>query len=484
MAYDHKQMVKTFPFKSVSFCGMFLPLTCCLFVAGCYTPADRSALPFDESPAFSAREGAELTDQWWLAFEDDGLNLRIDSALSNNLDLLAAWQRLAEARALVRRAASEQSVQLDATSGVRRDESITSSSDQTEIGLGVAASYEVDLWGRIDSLTEAERLRARATEADYSAAAITLSAAVSLTWYQLAQVGQQLELVQSQLDVNETFLDLLQERFNVGLIRSVDVVRQQQLVEATREQAIVLNAEREVLEHQLAILEGRPPQSAESMSEVALPELPASPSAGLPSTLLQRRPDVRAALLQLQAADADLAAAVSDQYPRLNLSASLETIAERPADLFEDWLFSIAGQAIAPLLDGGERRAEIQRNEAIVNRRVAEYGQVVLAAFGEVENALAQEARQTQRLTSVNEQLRLADDAVEQLRTQFLNGVGDYLAVLTALQDKQQLERDVVSARLDLIAFRIALYRSLAGGFETPLEQSEDAFNDQESSGE
>jgi len=170
--------------------------------------------------------------------------------------------------------------------------------------------------------------------------------------------------------------------------------------------------------------------------------------------------------------DADLAAAVSDQYPRLNLTATFETVAERPGDLFRDWLGSIAGQAVVPLLDGGEREAEVDRNQAVVRQRVAEYGQLVLSAFGEVEDALALERRRLERLESLRQQLELAEESVEQLQTQFLNGVGDYLAVLTALRDKQQLERDVVAARLDLVSARIALYRALAGGFETPREQA------------
>lgn len=478
-------MPRFFSSKSISIVACLIAIPCCIGLLGCYSPESRPDRPFTDSAPFSVGEGVELADQWWLAFDDAALNQRVESALANNFDLAAAWQRLAAARALARRADSDRYPELDAMAGAGRDESLTSGNDETEIRLGLAASYEVDLWGRIDSLGQAEALRAEATEADYKAAAISLSAAVSLTWYQLAQVRQQLVLVQSQVETNQTFLDLLQERFNVGLIRSVDIVRQQQLVEATREQAIILNAQREVLEHQLAILEGQPAQSAQAFAEVMslLPDLPASPKVGLPATLLQRRPDVRAAYLRLQAADQDLAAAVSDQYPRLNLSASLETVAERPGDLFEDWLFSIAGQAIAPLLDGGGRRAEVQRNEAVTRQRVAEYGQVVLNAFGEVEDALTQEARQAQRLTSLNEQLRLADEAVGQLRTQFLNGVGDYLAELTALQDKQQLERDVITARLDLIAFRIALYRSLAGGFETPLEQDYKKIDDEQEQG-
>lgn len=448
-----------------------LAVCLCLSFLGCESVSRQDDLPFQDTEAFTRTNGVELTERWWHAFDDPRLSERIESALAANYDLAVAWERIHAARALARRTASDRYPDLDATAGLVRRESLTSDDDATDISLGLAASYEVDLWGRIDSLAKAEALRAAATQSDYRAAAISLSSSVSLTWYQLAQTLVQLDLVQSQLEINQTFLDLLQERFDAGLIRSADLLRQRQLVEATREQAIVLRLQLEVLEHQLAILEGRPPQAGGDLPPAELPELPEAPSAGLPSTLLTRRPDVRAALTRVQAADKDLAAAISDKYPRLNLSASLETFAERPADLFEDWLFSIAANAVAPLLDGGEREAEIERNEALRRQRVAEYGQTVLIAFQEVEDALAQEARQAERIASLREQLRLAEQSVEQLQTQFLNGVGDYLAVLTASRDKQQLERDVVAARLDLIAFRIALYRALAGGFETPRER-------------
>lgn len=462
--------------------------SCVALVAGCVSPQPRGELPFQDAPAFSLgtdeaagagdgldAEGDRPIDRWWRSLGDAALNERIERALTNNYDLAAAWQRLSAARALARRAEADLYPDLDATAGASRQESLDSGSDQTTLSLGLAASYEVDLWGRIDSLAQAEALRARATEADYRAAAVSLSSSVALTWYQIAEARAQLDLVQSQLEVNQTFLSLLEERFDFGQLRKADLVRQEQLVEATREQAIVQRARLDLLEHQLAILEGRPPQSAGAEPGAALPGLPGMPRVGVPAELLQRRPDVRAALLRLWAADRDLAAAVSDQYPRLNLTASLETAGEQPGDLFEDWLLGIAGQAIAPLLDGGEREAEVERNTAVVRQLVAAYGQTVLQAFGEVEDALSRERRQAQRLASLNEQLRLAEQSVEEVQTQFLNGVGDYLAVLTALRDQQQLERDVLAARLDVVAARIALYRALAGGFTTPREREQDA---------
>lgn len=427
-------------------------------------------MPLQDAPAFSAGGDAPLADRWWLAFDDPFLDARIEQALTNNYNLSAAWSRLNAAEALARRAQSDLYPEVDAVAGVERSESSTAD-DQTRIALGLAASYEIDLWGGIESRAQAERLRLEATQADYQTTAISLSSAVALTWYQLAEAQLQAQLVESQLEVNQTSLDLLVSRFAAGQIRSADVLRQRQLVEATREQLVIVRARQAVLEHQLAILEGRPPQAGAVLPGPALPDLPAAPAAGLPSTLLQRRPDIRSAFLRLQAADQEVAAAVSDQYPRLNLSASLQTIAERPQDLFEDWLFAIAGQAIAPLVDGGAREAEVDRTQAVRAQLLAEYGQTVLDAFGEVEDALAREASQAERIASLDQQLRFAEQTVDQLRTQYLNGVTDYLAVLTAVREQQQLQRDRLAARLDLLAFRISLYRALAGSFETPRER-------------
>lgn len=455
-------------------------LICLGVLCGCVSTPERDGLPMQDVPAFSDTGTSDRQAQWWQAFNDPALDARVDRALEANYDLAASWHRLTAARALARRSASERSITLDAEAGVSRNES-SDSNDQTNWSLGLAASYEVDLWGRIDALAQAEALRAQATASDYQAVAISLSSSVSLVWYQLAQVLLQLELAQSQLETNQTALGLLQDRFDAGLIRNADVLRQQQLVEATREQAIVLRSRLKVLGHQLAVLEGRPPQTSNNvLPDAGLPALPQTPATGLPAELLERRPDVRAALQRLYAADEDLAAAVSNQYPRINLSASLRTAAEKPQDLFEDWLLGLAGQLSAPLIDGGQRRAEVERNQAVREQRLAEYGQVVLQAFAEVEDALVQEARQAERLTSLQQQLRLAEQAEDELLTQYLNGVADYLAVLTAIRDKQQLERDVITARLDLIGFRIALYRALAGGFETPREPVQEQEVDRE----
>ncbi len=457
-----------------------------LLGCGCQQRREPASMPFQDAPPFTSSGSAELADAWWTAFNDPLLDERVDRALRENFSLAAAWERLRQADAMARRARSDRSIDLDGTAGVGRTERDDGADDTTRFSLGLEASYEVDLWGRIDSAIEAERLRALASEADYKAAALTLSGEVAANWYTLVVARLQVQLIRSQLETNEKVLEVLERRFAVGQSGSADVLRQRQLVESTREQIMIAESLVEVLGHQQAILEGRAPQQEFAYPGSSLPSVPAAPSTGLPAELLRRRPDVIRAMYSLRAADEDVAVAVADTYPRIDLSASISTAAENPSALFSDWIANIAADAVMPILDGGERAAEVERARAEREELLADYAQTVLDAFGEVEIALSREREQSRRLSSLEAQLELARETYTQLRTQYLNGAADFIDVLTTLREQQQIERDLLDARLSLITFRIGLYRALAGGFETPREAggaSEDLTNGEESRG-
>jgi NodT family efflux transporter outer membrane factor (OMF) lipoprotein len=427
-------------------------------------------LPIEPPPAFSNSGTAAVPDEWWIAFEDRQLNALIDTALANNFNLKTAWQRLLAARAVVDRSSSLLVPDLDA--GLQGGASFPQPDfvGGENVRLGLGSQYEVDLWGRIRSGVDAERYRAEASLADYRAGALSLSAEIVLAWYQLTEARGQVELVQDQVETNEQILRLIRARFGSGQVRSVDILRQQQLVEAGREQQVVAESRAEVIEHQLAVLLGQLPQEAPGAVRDSLPTLPPLPETGIPLNLIQRRPDVQATFYQLQAADRDLASAISNKYPRLSLSASLQLRANELDRVFENWAWSIAGNLLAPILYGGELRAEADRNEAVKNQRLYEYGQAVLTAFREVEDALIQEQKQRERIQALEEQLRLIRQTNDQLRTGYFNGAANYLDVLTALGQEQQLRRDILSANLTLLEFRIELYRALAGGFDTGRE--------------
>lgn len=269
------------------------------------------------------------------------------------------------------------------------------------------------------------------------------------------------------METNEKVLKLLKVRFSSGQIRSVDILRQVQLVEATREQQIFAETRLQVLKHALAVLLGKPPQTDIQTIGTSLPEFPPIPETGVPAELIERRPDVRSAFNLLQAADRDLAAAISNQYPRISISASISTGAYDIQDLFTDWGRGIAGELLAPLFRGNELRAEVDRVEAVKQQRLYEYGHAVLTAFREVEDALVQEKQQQKSIESLERQVELAVQTNDQLRSEYLNGMSNYLDVLTALDEEQQLRRDLLSSKLALLEYRIALYQALAGSLET-----------------
>lgn len=444
----------------------WLPALLMLGLAGCAGDYVTARRPIPTAPPFSSSGDVAPPDRWWMAFDDSNLNLQMSRGFAGNLNLDAALHRLRAARAVVRREASDLFPDLDGITGMGTSMR-SRGEDSPRFSLGLEASYEPDIWGRIGYGVEAENLRASATLADYNAVALTLSGQIAQTWFALVEARAQYELLLLQVDRNLTGLELQEARWALGQVRSPDVLRQRQLVESTREQAVIVQLRIDLLEHQLAVLLGEPPQQATFDSGATLPELPPLPDTGLPADLLRRRPDVQRAYRELWAADRDLASAISNQYPRLNLGASVTTAAEKPENLYREWLGSLASQLIAPLFDGGQRQAEIDRTAAVIDQRFAEYGQTMLNAFREVEDALARERFQRERIARLTDQLRLANEASLQLREQYFIGETEYLDVLSSITEEQRLQRQTLSARLDLVLSRIALYLALSGDFES-----------------
>ncbi|GAB5403302.1 MAG: efflux transporter outer membrane subunit [Aureliella sp.] len=446
--------------------------TTLLSVAGCASNQKRPDFRTSASafPPLTESGQVDQPERWWAEFGDPGLNQQVNKALGESFDLAAALQRLRAAQALTRREASD--LFPDVNGVIGSSNSFGPGPNQHRINWGLDASYQVDLWGQIQSRVDAERFRAEATREDYHAVALALAAEVSRTWFALIESYAQLELLDEQVATNRNGLKAQEARWGSGDEGgSPDVLRQRQLVEATLEQAVVVKARVEVLEHQLAVLTGQPPQTASYSPGAQLPALPPMPYTGLPSELLKRRPDVRADYLAFVAADRDLASAITAQYPRLDLTSSLINSAENPGTLFKDWFYSIGAQLVAPLLDGGERRAEVDRRRALLCQRFNEYGQTMLIALQEVEDGLALERYQLERIERLEAQVGWANKASEQLRRRYYVGEGSYLDILSASQSQQRLQREILSARLDLVLIRIGLYSALAGGFN-PLPEA------------
>ncbi|NNE10568.1 MAG: efflux transporter outer membrane subunit [Gemmatimonadetes bacterium] len=455
--------------------GVCRSLLAILFVCGslsaCSPHFRAEDVPLTLPDDFSGAGIEKLPERWWTAFGDSTLNAAVDSSLSANFDLLTAWYRLQSARALAARESGDRFPDIDAFADAESRESSEESREGKDFQAGLAAEYEIDLWGRVRSRADAERYRAGASRADYQAAALSLSAEIVTTWYRLAEAYSQFALVEEQIETNETVLTLLKNRFGTGQVRGVDILRQKRLVAARREQRGYALSRIAVLENRLDALTGRAPGSREHRAPVAdLPELPPLPETGVPVDLVRRRPDIQRAFLMVRAADSDLAAAMSDRYPRLTLSVSAASLANQADKLFEEWVTSFAGNLLAPIFRGGELQAEVDRTGALRQQRVYEYGQAVLVAFHEVEDALVLERNQLRSLESIGEQVDLSEQAYGRLRAEYFNGTSNYLDVLTALDEVQRLRQDRLAARLTLVEYRVSLYRALAGSFETPVE--------------
>ncbi len=437
---------------------------------GCSPKVASVSLPFDTLAAFSNTGNIQLPDKWWLSFEDPRLNEVIDSSLSRNLSLQTVWFQLREAESQVKIARSSlfPDANFGIQTGISRPQPDFVGGENTQISL--RSNYEVDLWGRIRYSAHAEQYRMKASYYDYKTAAITLSGEIALTWFRIKATRYQLELINQQVTTNEQVLALIRARFASGQVRGVDILRQRQLIEATRSQRVSLELQLEILENQLAILAGAAPGAQFNIS-ADLPGLPPLPDTGIPLELVNRRPDVQSAFYQLQAADRDLAASISNRYPRLSFSLLGAIRSNTYTDLFQSQAVSLSGGLLAPLFTGGELKAQVDQAEAVRQQQLKDYGQSVLIAFQEVENALIQEQKQKERIEIIEGQVELTEDTYGQLRIEYLNGSIPYLDVLVALDQQQQLRRNLVTARLNLFETRIALYRALAGDFETDRER-------------
>jgi outer membrane protein TolC len=220
-----------------------------------------------------------------------------------------------------------------------------------------------------------------------------------------------------------------------------------------------------MLVNQLAVLLGRMPSRAPQISRQKLPVLDTAPAAGLPVELLQNRPDIAAALRRLEASDQDLAAARADRLPALRLTGSAAYDSDELEELFDNWMVNLAASLTAPIIDGGRRKAEVDINMAAVQQQLAEYRQVVLSAVREVEDALISETKIRQHIAALENQLQAAQNALNEAGTRYVNGLNDYLPVLTQLLSVQNLEIDLIQRHEDLLVARISLYRAIGGAW-------------------
>jgi multidrug efflux system outer membrane protein len=445
---------------------------CCLTgvaLLGACTVHERGYEEPIELPAtFGPEQAVELApDRWWEAFGDPELNILQQQALASNFDLATFRDRLAAARAIVRRERSFLYPTIDYSAFAERSYLGGDGVErETSFGGSIIGAYEVDVWRRNASIVESAAFREAITTEQLKAAAISLSADVALTWFALVEQRGQADVLERQIETNEQVLRVVRTRFGGGVVRASDVLRQERLLESTLEQRAVVRSRIEVLEHALLVLTGRSPTESFSRDLAELPELPPKPALGIPSELVQRRPDVRSAMFAIQEADALVAVAVADRYPRVALRFEASTVENNVLNLIDDWASFLSIDLLGPLFDAGRREAEQERTEAVKAERINAYAQTILVSFRQVMDAMSREIGRSEQIVRLRRQLDLARRTSARLNREYLNGDISYIDVLEALTTEQQLQRDLLSVRFARIGDRIELYRALAGGWD------------------
>lgn len=451
------------------------------WLSGCSFLPEREGPLEPEVPERFGRPGGDIPvpDRWWEEFGSAELDRLVGEALAGNFNLQAVAARLRQARAVAAIAGAglypDLSLVLDAEAVRARTGSGESRATATSENylVSLAASYEIDLWGRVRSEADAASSLVGAAAEDLAAARVSLGAEVADRWLQAVELRARLSLVESQAGTNRDYLELLRLRQRKGVSTALAVFQQEQILAGTEALLPRLEADLQTTRHELAVLLGRPAGSDLGLSETDLPGLPPLPALGLPAELLGRRPDIQAAYLRLASSEYAVAAARANRLPALALGGSLGYRSGDLDNLLQNWFAGFAAGILAPLLDGGRRGAEADRERAVLEERLAAYREVVLKALREVEDALVREEKQAVYLSAVSRQHRAARSALAAGLVRYRKGESEYLDVLAALGSVQGLERDFLIARRDLLLYRVGLLRALAGGWEgEPTENS------------
>ncbi|NIQ96818.1 MAG: efflux transporter outer membrane subunit, partial [Desulfuromonadales bacterium] len=297
-----------------------------LVLAGCSLHRPQPVtLPVDLPQQFSAETSLPLPiDRWWEMFDDERLNALMEEAFAANLDISQAIARLQQLEATSRSigAARRPSLNLQGQASRESTPGFFGNNEGDSYRLSLAAAFEVDLWNKLKSRRDAARLEKDASRAEVLSLYLGLSAQVADQYYLAAEQRHQLGLTRRTVEAHADTLERVRRRYRQGLVPALDLYQARQNLAAAKARLPVFEAGLARAEHALSVLLGRYPQKLESAEVVSLRSVPDAFGAGLPSELLNRRPDVRAAFLRVKASDKRIAAAIADRFPSLNLAAS------------------------------------------------------------------------------------------------------------------------------------------------------------------
>jgi multidrug efflux system outer membrane protein len=464
--------------------------------AGCAVGPDYHRPQADVPPAWqpdapwheAVPDDGALKGDWWRLFQDDTLNPLVDRALTGNQDLRVAAARLDQARDEVTVVRSELFPSVDLSGTAARGKTSANrplsaysipnqSTVQNNFALGPSVNYEADLFGRVRREVEGARASAQQAEADFENTRLVLTAQLVTDYFALRELDAEIAVVRHSLQLQRDALGFIASRHDLGFATGLDLAQQQALVDANATQLELLDNQRSQFEHAIATLVGTPAPSfalPPALSTAVLPPIPV----GLPSDLLQRRPDVASAERSMAAANARIGVARAAYYPSILLgtgfgepdagwqSNALATLFDAPSRLW-----SLGLSATQTLFDAGKTRANVRIANADYTAAVAAYRQTVLTAMEEVENGITGLASLDRAVTQADASVKSAQDAFDIATARYRGGVDTYLEMITAQQALLSDERQAVQVQGQRFATAVFLVKALGGGWSQNSER-------------
>jgi NodT family efflux transporter outer membrane factor (OMF) lipoprotein len=462
---------------------LFAALSGCSLSPKYQRPEVATPAAFKETPAQTAEatniwklarpSDATARGQWWQMFTNAELNAFEEQVAISNQNVAAAFADFLSARALVKQAHAQLYPTLVAAPDVTRARAPQSTSHSTgpttftQYSLPLDASWQLDLWGRIRDTVKANQFEAQATSADLQNLTLTAQAELAFDYFQLRAQDALKQLYDDTVQAYRESLDLTKTRFQTGIASDEDVAQAETQLETAEAQATNLGILRAQLEHAIALLIGKP------ASSFSIPVQPMSISpppilSGLPSELLQRRPDIAAAERRVAEANSRIGVAKAAYYPNVTLSASAgyESIALTSVVDWSSRFWSVGASMAETIFDAGLRKATVAQFRAEYDSAVARYRQTVLGAFQQVEDNLAalrllgtQVEQQETAVKSSERYLDLAND-------RYKLGIDSYLNVITAQTTYLLNRQTLVNLRMQQMAATVLLVEGIGGGWD------------------
>lgn len=440
-----------------------------VLLAGCASFRPSEPAPEVDMPAEWSRvatdEALWPAADWWRGFDSRELDALIERARRSSPDLAVAWERILQAEARARIAGASLLPEVDFAADAGRSGAIGAGA-RSNFGLSLGASYEVDLWGRNSADRAAARAMVAASVHDRATVALTLSAGVADTYLQILSLRERIMVARLNLQIAEGVLQLVEARERFGSASPLDLAQQRAAVASQRAGIPPLEQQEREARAALALLLGETPQGfdvgASGLTGMSVPEV----VPGIPAELLQRRPDIRRAEMDLVAAEADIAIARAALFPSLRLTGSFGLRSEELSTLFDgDPLWSIASALAMPIFNSGRLAANRDLAESRYREVLQGYRGAILAAFADVDIVLGDLEALREQSHWQTEARSEAETALSLAEARYRAGAADLLTVLDAQRTLYQARDAEVQLRAERLRALVALFRALGGGW-------------------